>query len=224
MKVLIFGASGMIGQGVLRECLDSERVTSIMAVGRSSCAVEHEKLEEILHGDFTDYGPIEDRLEGFDACFFCLGVSSAGMREEDYRRITFDFTVGAAKALSRVNPEMVFCYISGAGTDSSEKGRSMWARVKGMTENRLLEIPFKAVYLLRPGYIQPRKGIRSKTRLYQVMYTILGPFYPLWRALFPSIVTNTELVGLAMIRVADEGFARPILETRDINQLASESA
>mgnify|MGYP001814570493 CR=1 FL=1 len=223
MKVVIFGASGMIGQGVLRECLDSETVVSILAVGRSPCGVEHEKLEEILHDDFTEYGPIENRLEGFDACFFCLGVSSAGMSEEAYRHITLDFTVRAAETLSRINPEMVFSYISGAGTDSSEKGRSMWARVKGMTENRLLEIPFKAVYLFRPGYIQPMKGVRSKTRLYQATYTVLAPLYPVWKALFPSIVTNTEKVGLAMIRVADEGYPKQVLETRDINAVASDS-
>jgi len=223
MKVVIFGASGMIGQGVLRECLESETVTSILAVGRSPCGIEHEKLEEVLHGDFTDYGPIEDRLRGFDACFFCLGVSSAGMSEEEYRHITFDFTIRAAETLSRIDPQMVFCYISGAGTDSSEKSRSMWARVKGMTENRLLEIPFRAVYLLRPGYIQPMKGIRSKTRLYQAMYTLLGPLYPVWKTLFPNIVTNTELVGRAMIRVADEGSPQAILETRDINAVASQS-
>lgn len=223
MHIVIFGASGMIGQGVLQECLESESVSSVLGVGRSTSGVEHEKLEEILHGDFTNYGPIEDRLEGLDACFYCLGVSSAGMSEEDYRRITLDFTLRAAETLSRINPEMVFCYVSGAGTDSSEQGRSMWARVKGMTENRLLEIPFKAVYLFRPGYIQPMKGIRSKTRLYQTVYTILGPLYPIWKTLFPNIVTNTERVGLAMIRVADEGFAKPILETRDINRLASES-
>jgi uncharacterized protein YbjT (DUF2867 family) len=222
MKVVIFGASGMIGQGVLRECLDSEKVASILVVGRSPCSVEHEKLEEILHDDFTEYGPIENRLEGFDACFFCLGVSSAGMNEEAYRRITFDFTVRAAETLSRINPEMVFSYISGAGTDSSEKGRSMWARVKGMTENRLLEIPFEAVYLFRPGYIQPMKGVRSKTRLYQATYTILAPLYPVWKALFPNIVTNTEKVGLAMIRVADEGYTKQVLETRDINAVASD--
>jgi uncharacterized protein YbjT (DUF2867 family) len=199
-------------------------VASILVVGRSTCGLENEKLEEILHDDFTEYGPIEDRLEGFDACFFCLGVSSAGMSEEDYRRITFDFTVRTAETLSRINPEMAFCYISGAGTDSSEKGRSMWARVKGMTENRLLEVPFKAVYLFRPGYIQPMKGVRSKTRLYQATYTILAPLYPVWKTLFPSIVTNTEKVGLAMIRVADEGFAKQVLETRDINALVSDSA
>jgi len=223
MKVVIFGASGMIGQGVLHECLDSEKVTSVVAVGRSPCGFDDEKLAEILHDDFANYGSIEDRLEGLDSCFFCLGVSSAGMREEDYRRITLDFTVHAAETLSRLNPEMVFCYVSGAGTDSSEKGRSMWARVKGMTENRLLEIPFKAVYLFRPGYIQPMKGVRSKTRLYQVTYAVLAPLYPVLKILFPNLVTSTEKVGRAMIRVADVGYAKPILETPDINAVASDS-
>jgi hypothetical protein len=195
-------------------------VVSIVAVGRGPCGVEHEKLEEILHDDFTEYGSIESRLQNLDACFFCLGVSAAGMSEESYRHITFDFTVRAAETLSRLNPEMVFCYVSGAGTDSSARGRSMWARVKGMTENRLVEIPFKAVYLFRPGYIQPMKGVRSKTSLYRLIYSVLAPFYPVWKTLFPGFVTTTEKVGLAMIRVSEQGFSRQILETRDINALA----
>ena len=223
MRVVIFGASGMVGQGVLRECLEHHGVSSVLAVGRSSCGLEHDQLEEILHGDFTRYDPIEERLRGLDACFFCLGVSAAGMCEEDYRHITFDFTVGAAETLSRLNPKMVFCYVSGAGTDGTGKGRSMWARIKGMTENRLLEIPFKAVYLFRPGYIQPMKGVRSKTRLYRAMYAVLAPFYPLWRTLFPNLVTTTEKVGLAMIRVAEEGCPKRVLENRDINALAEAS-
>jgi uncharacterized protein YbjT (DUF2867 family) len=222
MKTVIFGASGMVGQGVLLECLDQQTVSSVLVVGRSPCGIEHTKVEEILHGNFTDYGPIEDRLGGLNACFFCLGVSAAGMSEEDYRHVTYDFAVSAAEALSRLNPEMVFCYVSGAGTDSSEKGRSMWARVKGMTENRLLEVPFKAAYMFRPGYIQPKKGVRSKTRLYQAMYTVLAPLYPIWKTLFPSFVTTTEKVGLAMIRVAEKGFPKMLLETRDINALSSD--
>ena len=222
MKVVIFGASGMVGQGVLRECLDHETVSSVLVIGRSPCGLEDSKVEEIIHRDFNDYGPIEDRLGGLDACFFCLGVSSAGMSEEDYRRITFDLAVCAAETLAGLNPEMVFCYVSGAGTDSSERGRSMWARVKGMTENRLLKVPFRETYLFRPGYIQPMKGIRSKTRLYQTMYAVLAPLYPVWKTLFPNLVTTTEKVGLAMIRVADAGFPKPVLETRDINVLASD--
>jgi len=223
MRVVIFGASGMVGQGVLLECLDRQTVSSVLVVGRSPCGIEHPKVEEILHRDFTDYGPIKDRLGGLDACFFCLGVSAAGMSEEDYRHVTYDFAISAAEALSRLNPEMVFCYVSGAGTDNSEKGRSMWARVKGMTENRLLKISFKSAHMFRPGYIQPMKGVRSKTRLYQATYTVLAPLYPIWKTLFPGFVTTTEKVGLAMIRVAEGGFPKPLLENRDINVLASES-
>lgn len=182
------------------------------------------ELEEVLHRDFTDYAPVEDRFVGLDACFFCLGVSAAGMSEEDYRRVTYDFAVRAAEALVHRNPEMTFCYVSGAGTDSSESGRSMWARVKGMTENRLLKMPFRAAYMFRPGYIQPMKGVRSKTRIYQAMYTILAPLYPVWKTLFPKLVTTTEKVGLAMIRVAEEGFPNQVLETPDINALASDSS
>lgn len=222
MRVVIFGASGMVGQGVLLECLGHQPISSVLVVGRSSCGIEHGKIEEIIHSDFTDFGPIADRLAGLDACFFCLGVSAAGMSEEDYRHVTYDFAIGAAEALSQLNPEAVFCYVSGAGTDSSEKGRSMWARVKGMTENRLLKMPFKSSYMFRPGYIQPKKGVRSKTRLYQAMYTVLAPLYPVWKTLFPRFVTTTEKVGLAMIRVAEDGSPSPVLETRDINLLASE--
>jgi len=222
MKVVIFGASGMVGKGVLLECLDYQTISSVVVVGRSPCGVKDAKVEEIIHSDFTDFGPVEGRLGGMDACFFCLGVSAAGLSEEDYRHVTFDFTIHTAEALARLNPEMVFCYVSGAGTDSSEKGRTMWARVKGMTENRLLKMPFKAAYVFRPGYIQPMKGVRSKTRLYQATYTILAPLYPIWRALFPTFVTTTEKVGLAMVRVAENGFPESVLETRDINALASD--
>ena len=212
----------MVGQGVLLECLDHQTISSVLVVGRSPCGFEHPKVEEVIHVDFTDYGPIEDRLGGLDACFFCLGVSAAGKSEEDYRHVTYDFAIGAAETLSRLNPETVFCYVSGAGTDSSEKGRTMWARVKGMTENRLLKMPFSSAYMFRPGYIQPKKGVRSKTRLYQAMYTVLSPLYPIWKTLFPSFVTTTEKVGLAMIRVAENGFSKPVLETRNINVLASD--
>jgi len=222
MKVVIFGASGMVGQGVLLECLDYQTISSVVVVGRSPCGVKHAKVEEIIHSDFTDFGPVEDRLGGLDACFFCLGVSAAGLSEEDYHRVTFDFTIHTAEALAHLNPEMVFCYVSGAGTDSSEKGRTMWARVKGMTENRLLKMPFKAAYMFRPGYIQPMRGVRSKTRLYQATYTILAPLYPIWKALFPTFVTTTEKVGRAMVRAAENGFPESVLETRDINALASD--
>jgi uncharacterized protein YbjT (DUF2867 family) len=219
MKVIIFGASGMVGQGVLLECLNHADVTAVLAVGRSACGVEHEKLREIVHVDFLEYSSIEGRLRGYEACFFCLGVSSAGMSEADYNRVTYEFTLRAAETLVRLNPEMTFCYVSGAGTDSTERGRMMWARVKGKTENDLLKLPFKAAFMFRPAYIQPLKGIRSKTRVYRLFYALLGPFYPALRALFPRFVTNTENVGLAMIRVASAGYPRPVLENRDINEL-----
>ena len=213
----------MVGQGVLLECIGHKSISSILVVGRSSSGINHAKVDEIIHSDFADYVAIEDRLVGLDACFFCLGVSAAGMSEENYRHVTYDFAVGAAEILARLNSEIVFCYVSGAGTDSSEKGRTMWARVKGMTENHLLKMPFDSAYMFRPGYIQPKKGVRSKTRLYQAMYTVLSPLYPIWKTLFPSFVTTTEKVGLAMIQVAENGFSKPVLETRDINALASDS-
>jgi uncharacterized protein YbjT (DUF2867 family) len=178
MKAIIFGATGMVGQGVLLECLDDPSVSSVLAVGRRTCGVTHPKLHEIVHSDFLDYSTIEEGLRGYDACFFCLGVSAAGMSEPDYHRLTFDVTLRAAETLARLNPTMTFCYVSGTGTDSSERGRSMWARVKGKTENHLMRVPFKATYMFRPGYIQPMRGVTSSTPLYRVAYAVLGPFYP----------------------------------------------
>ncbi len=221
MKVILFGATGMIGQGVLRECLDDPEVTVILSVVRRASGVESAKLRELVHDDFFDYSSIEDRLRGYDACFFCLGVSSAGMSEADYRRMTYDLTMAAGETLARVSPDMTFCYVSGAGTDGSEQGRSMWARVKGKTENDLLKLPFRAAFMMRPGYVQPGKGVRSKTGLYQFFYTILGPLYPFWKVLFPGFVTTTANVGRAMIRAAREGHQRSVLEVRDINALAA---
>jgi len=211
----------MVGQGVLKECLDDPGVTSVLAVGRGSCAVEHDKLREVIHDDFFDYSRIADDLTGYDACFFCLGVSAAGMREEQYHHLTYELTVRTAETLVELNPNMTFCYVSGVGTDSTESGRIMWARVKGKTENRLMRLPFKAVYLFRPGYIQPLKGIRSKTRIYRVVYTLVGPLFPLLKILFPKYVTTTEKVGRAMLRVASGGYPRNVLENRDINAMAA---
>ena len=221
MRAVLFGASGMVGQGVLMECLDHPDVTSVLTVGRSSCGLEHAKLQEIVHEDFLDYAAIEQRLTGYDACFFCLGVSAAGMSEAAYHRITHDFTLAAAETLARLNPRMTFCYVSGTGTDSTESGRSMWARVKGKTENDVMQLPFKATFMFRPGFIQPMKGIKSKTRLYRLGYAAFGPLYPLLKTLFPNLVTTTEKVGLAMLRVARHGFPRQVVENRDINSLAA---
>jgi uncharacterized protein YbjT (DUF2867 family) len=221
VKAIVFGATGMVGQGVLLECLEHADVSAVLAVVRSSCGVEHEKLSEVIHSDFLDYSSIEHQIAGFDACFFCLGVSAAGMSEAGYHRMTYEFAVAAAEMLVRQNPDMTFCYVSGAGTDSSERGRSMWARVKGKTENHLMRLPFKASFMFRPAYIQPLKGIKSKTRVYRMIYTVMGPFYPLLKTLFPKYVTTTEKVGRAMIRVARDGYARQVLENSDINTLAA---
>lgn len=220
MKVIILGATGMVGRGVLLECLDHPDIDSIMVLGRSSCGVDNPKLREIIHQDFFDYSEIENDLSGYDACFFCLGISAAGMSEKKYHHLTHDLTLDAAEILVEQNPHMTFCYVSGAGTDSTEKGRVMWARVKGATENHLLELPFKAAYMFRPGYIQPMKGIRSKTRIYQTLYSLVGPLYPMLKTLFPQQVTTTEKLGQAMIRVAQDGFPNPLIEARDINALA----
>ncbi len=216
MKILLFGASGMVGQGVLRECLLAPDVESVVVVGRSALGLEDPKLREIIHADFTDFTPVAAQLAGFDACFFCLGVSSSGMSEADYTRVTYDFTLAAARAM--VSPALVFTYVSGAGTD--EHGRSMWARVKSRTENALLAMPFKAAYMFRPAGIQPMHGIKSKTRSYRVAYTIAWPVLPLLRVLLPGAMTTTERMGLAMLAAARTGAPKPILESRDINQLA----
>jgi uncharacterized protein YbjT (DUF2867 family) len=219
MKVVLFGATGMVGQGVLRECLLDPEVESVLAIGRSATGQQHPKLQEIVHQDFFDFSAIEKNLSGYDACFFCLGVTSAGMAERDYEHLTYDITMAAANALVGQSPNMTFIYVSGMGTDSSERGRTMWARVKGKTENALLRLPFKAAYMFRPGYIQPMHGIRSKTKLYQAMYTVMAPLYPLWKVLLPNYVTTTEQMGRAMILVAKRGAPRPVLESRDINQI-----
>jgi uncharacterized protein YbjT (DUF2867 family) len=219
MKILLFGATGMVGQGVLRECVLAPEVDSILTIGRSATDQKHEKLRELVHKDLFDYSAIEGELSGWDACFFCLGVSAAGMKEVDYARVTHDLTLAAAKVLARLNPGMTFIYVSGAGTDGSEKGRSMWARVKGRTENALLRLPFKAAYMFRPGLIRPLHGITSRTRLYRVSYALMWPLYPLLK-LLPGLATTTEMVGRAMLEVARRGAPKQVLENRDINELA----
>jgi uncharacterized protein YbjT (DUF2867 family) len=219
MNVLLFGATGMVGQGVLRECLLDSGVTSVVSIGRSTTGVSHPKLHEIIHADLSDYAPIESQLSGFDACFFCLGISSAGMNEEQYTRITYDITLNAAETLARLNPGMTFVYVSGQGTDSTEHGRTMWARVKGRTENALLRLPFKAAFMFRPGVIVPRFGARSKTTSYRVLYTLTRPLLPLLLRAFPNQVLTTDEIGHAMLLVARRGAPKPILETADIRSL-----
>ena len=219
MKVILFGASGMVGQGVLRECLQDAGVERVLVVGRRPVGKQHPKLEELLLKDFYDLSPVESKLKGYDACFFCLGVSSAGMSEAEYRQVTYDLTLAAARPLARLNPGLTFVYVSGQGTDSSETGRVMWARVKGATENALLTLPFKAAYMFRPGIIRPLHGVRSKTVLYQTFYTLLGPFLGLVAWIAPDSLTSTEQVGRAMIKVARDGALKKFLENRDINTL-----
>jgi uncharacterized protein YbjT (DUF2867 family) len=220
VNVVLFGASGMVGQGVLRECLLDSDVQSVLSIGRSATGRRDPKLRELVHRDFLDFSSIENQLSGFDACFFCLGVSSVGMKEADYRHITYDFTLAAARPLASLNPGMTFVYVSGTGTDSSEQGRTMWARVKGKTENDLLRLPFKAAYMFRPGVIVPLHGIKSKTKLVRISYAVMGPLLPLLRAAFPKYVTTTEQVGRAMIQVAKHGAPKVLLENPDINELA----
>jgi uncharacterized protein YbjT (DUF2867 family) len=219
MKVILFGATGMVGQGVLRECLLSDEVGSVLTAGRSATGQKDSKLTEIALKDLTNLSAVEEQLTGYDACFFCLGVSSVGINEQDYARTTYDLTLSVARTLLRLNPNMTFTYVSGTGTDSTEKGRSMWARVKGRTENDLLRLGFKGAYMFRPGYIQPLDGIKTKTRLYAFFYTVLAPLYPALKALAPNYVTTTRQVGRAMIYVALHGAPKAHLESRDINVL-----
>ncbi|MCY1018966.1 NAD-dependent epimerase/dehydratase family protein [Pyxidicoccus sp. MSG2] len=219
MKVILFGATGMVGQGVLRECLLDDGVERVLTVGRVATGQQHAKLREIVHKDLLDYASIEGELAGYDACFFCLGVSSAGMKEADYARVTYEMPLAAARTLVKLNPDMTFIYVSGASTDSTEQGRVMWARVKGRAENALLGLPFKAKYMFRPAAIQPMHGIVSKTRSYRILYAVMTPLYPVLRALFPKYVTTTEKVGRAMLHVVRHGAPKPVLENADINAL-----
>jgi uncharacterized protein YbjT (DUF2867 family) len=220
MKVLVFGATGMVGRGVLRECLLDQGVERVISVGRSGAGVIDAKLHEILRDDLADLSPIESRLTGLDACFYCLGVSSAGMSEADYDHVTFGLTIAAAHTLSRLNPGMTFVYVSGQGTDSTEKGRTMWARVKGKTENAILRLPLKA-FMFRPGIIQPLDGIRSRTTLYRIGYILASPLLPLLRRAFPDQVLTTRDIGRAMLAVARKGYGKRVLETADIRAVAS---
>jgi uncharacterized protein YbjT (DUF2867 family) len=222
LNVLLFGATGMVGAGVLLECLEDPRVASVLVLGRTSCGVTHPKLREILRSDFFRYDDVLDELRNRDACFFCLGVSAVGMAEADYRRVTRDLTVAAAEAIARARASTTFCYVSGEGTDATERGRLMWARVKGETENLLLAMPLEA-YMFRPGFIQPMKGVRTRTRVYALVYALTAPLHPLVRRLFPTHVTTTVNIGRAMIEVGVRGHSRRVLENPDINALAERS-
>jgi uncharacterized protein YbjT (DUF2867 family) len=216
IRVIITGATGMVGEGVLHECLQSGQVESVLVINRKPCGVEHPKLKEIIHQDFFDFGPIRDQLGGYNACFFCLGVSSVGMSKPNYYLMTYTLTMHVAQTLSRLNPDLAFCYISGAGTDSSEKGRSNWARVKGKTENDLFKLPFRAAYAFRPGYIHPTKGLKRTNPAYKYISWL----YPILKSLFPNSACTLKELGLAMIKVAGQGYEKNIVEVKDIISLS----
>ena len=220
IKAILFGATGMVGSGVLHVILNHTDVESVLVIGRKPCMVKHPKLKELLHSDFFNYSTIEEQLKGFNACYFCLGVSSVGMNEKDYTRITYDLTMSAATVLARLNPDMTFCYVSGAGTDSTERGRIMWARVKGKTENDLMKLPFKAAYQFRPGFIRPIKGLGNA----HAISTVVGVLYPVWKYLFPQYVCTLEDLGIAMIHAAKHGYPKQILENNEITQIAEADA
>ncbi len=219
MNVVIFGATGMIGQGVLRECLLDPDVHSILSIVRSATGQSDPKLRELVHKDFLDFSAVENQLTGLDACFFCLGISSAGLSEAEYRRITYEMTIAAAQTLARLNPSMTFIYVSGVGTDSTERSRTMWARVKGQTENALLGMPFRAAYMFRPGVIVPLHGIKSRTRVYQLFYNLASPILPWMHRHWPNQITTTEKLGRAMLKAAKQGAPKRILEPTDIAAL-----
>jgi uncharacterized protein YbjT (DUF2867 family) len=219
MKIILFGATGMIGQGVLRECLLDPGVDVILSIGRAPLPQQHAKLQGLVTPNLADLSAFAAQLAGFDGCFFSLGVSAVGLSEENYRRIIYDLTLSVATLLARLNPQMTFIYVSGAGTDGTGRGRSMWARVKGQTENALLGLPFKSVYMFRVGAVQPLHGIRSKTRWYNTLYVLASPLFFILRNLFPKYFTTTEEVGQAMLKVARNGAPKSILEMPDIKQL-----
>jgi uncharacterized protein YbjT (DUF2867 family) len=218
IKAIVTGATGMVGEGVLHECLLNTEVEEVLIINRKPSAESHPKLKEIVHLDFFDFTSIEGNLSGYNACFFCLGVSSIGMKEAEYNHLTYDLTMHVAKTLLRINPEMVFCYVSGAGTDSTEKGRTMWARVKGKTENHLIGLGFRKTFMFRPAYIQPTKGLKRV----QKGYWVLAWAYPVWKSLFPKFVCTLRELGIAMIHTLNKDYEKYILESNDIVRLAND--
>jgi len=215
-NVIITGATGMVGKGVLLECLDHKSINEVLVIGRNPIGIEHPKLKELIHKDFTNFSEVKNQLSGYDACFFCLGVSSAGMKEEQYKNITYGFTLSLAKILYEINPQMTFNYVSGQGTDSSEKGRIMWGRVKGKTENDLLNMGFKQAFMFRPGAIIPLRGIKSRTKNFQFMYDYFMWLVKLIKAIAPNSVVNTTQIGLAMINSVLNGYTQRVLKPKDI--------
>src|SRR5690349_20956407 len=208
IKAIITGASGMVGEGVLHECLLHPDVQEVLVIGRRSAGVIHPKLKEILHSNFHDLSAVKDQLKGYNACYFCLGVSSVGMKEKEYHHLTYDLTMHMATILAQQNPEMTFCYVSGSGTDSTEHGKLMWARVKGQTENDLMRLPFKASYMFRPGFMKPTKGLKNTLKVYRFITWL----YPVLKSLFPTRLSTLREVGMAMINVTLKGYEKRVLE------------
>jgi len=215
IKAIITGATGMVGEGVLHESLHHPAVESVLVINRKPCGVTHPKLAEIIHTDFYNLSAIESQLSGYNACFFCAGVSSVGMKEPEYTKVTYDLTMGFAKTLSRLNPDITFCYVSGAGTDSTEKGRMWWARVKGKTENDLMKLPFKAAYNFRPPFMLPTKGMKNTLPYYKYVTWL----YPIARPIFPNYFITLKELGLAMVNSVLFGNERKVLEAKDIVEL-----
>jgi uncharacterized protein YbjT (DUF2867 family) len=216
LQVILTGATGMVGEGVLHEALQSDLIEKVLIINRKPSGMQHPKLTEIIHRDFFNLASVAGKLQGYNACFFCLGVSSVGMKEPEYYRLTYTLTLNVAELLSRQNPQMSFCYVSGAGTNSTEKGGQMWARVKGKTENDLAKLPFKAVYNFRPGIIEPTKGLKNALKFYHW----LGWLIPLIRALAPKTISSLKELGLAMINVSAKGYEKQVLEVMDIKDAA----
>lgn len=223
LNIIITGASGMVGKGVLLECLDHQDVARVLSIGRTSLHIDHPKFNELIISDFLDYTGVTEQLTGYDACFLCMGVSASGMTEQQYHVLTYDYTLALASTLKELNKNMTCIYVSGEGTDTSEQGRVMWARVKGKTENHLLQLGFTQAYMFRPGIILPLRGITSKTRLYQFFYDYFMWLAKLIKWLAPNSVVNTTQVGLAMIHVTRQGFSKAIIKPRDIITLAGQA-
>jgi len=220
MKVIITGATGMVGKGVLLECLESEEVTEVLSISRRSLEIEHPKLKELLHKDFSEFESVKSKLLGYDACFACMGVSSAGMKEPEYTRLTYDYTLSLAKVLREHSSDMTYIYVSGQGTNSKENGGSMWSRVKGKTENDLLGMGFKAAYMFRPGAIIPRKGVTPSSKIYAVMVNNLAWLIKLFKKLMPNSIVDTVQIGQAMINAVRKGYDKKIIDPRDVLVLA----
>ena len=219
LKVIVTGTTGMVGEGVLHLCLADPSVSEVLVVSRRASGLKHPKLKEILHTDFLDMRPLAGQLSGYDACLFCLGVSSVGLTEADYTRLTYDLTLGFAKVLADVQPNMTFCYISGSGTDSTEKGRLMWARVKGKTENDLRQLPFKAAHAFRPGYLHPMPNMTYTHKYYKYITWL----YPIIRLFPPVFASSLEELGVAMLEVVKKPRPSAVYEVKDIVRLAREA-